>query len=180
MTRRRWLWTTAAAAVGLPFAAAGGWYAWQRQDAAAADRQTVELLLQQSWPGPDGRPLPLETLRGTVLVVNFWATWCAPCVDEMPELSQLRSELHGRGVEVVGIGIDSAANISKFAERHPVSYPLLVAGGGGSELARQLGNPGGFLPYTVLIARDGRIAGRILGRVKIARLESQVTALSAR
>jgi hypothetical protein len=78
---------------------------------------------------------------------------------------------------MVGNGIDSAAKIADFAARSPVSYPLVVAGMGGSELARRFGNQAGALPFTVLVDRRGQIAHRLLGRVDIARLKTMAEAL---
>jgi peroxiredoxin len=99
-------------------------------------------------------------------VVNFWATWCPPCVDEMPDLQQVRDAYLDRGVEIIGIGIDNAAKIAAFRDQHRLTLPLLVAGAGGSELNRALGNTGGALPFTVLIGPDGRVRERHLGQIK--------------
>jgi peroxiredoxin len=99
-------------------------------------------------------------------VVNFWATWCPPCVEEMPALQDVRDGYRGKGVEVVGIGIDNAAKIAEFRSRHGLTLPLLVAGAGGSDLNRALGNTNGALPFTVLIGADGRVLERHLGQVK--------------
>ena len=105
----------------------------------------------------DGRPQALSQWRGSWIVLNFWATWCAPCVEEMPTLQQIAREYAARGVVVVGVGIDNAGAIRRFREELKLDLPLLVAGAGGSELARELGNPSGALPYTVLISPQGRI-----------------------
>jgi thiol-disulfide isomerase/thioredoxin len=176
MDRRRRNWVFAG--VGAGFAALGAGFAWWRIAPRESTSAAVELLLAQTMPDAAGRPFDFAALRGTPLVVNFWATWCAPCVDEMPELSEMHTELAPKGVQVVGIGIDSAANIAEFSRKLPVSYPLLVAGMNGTELARQFGNPSGALPYTVLIDRHGRVAHRILGRVKIEPLTRQAAALA--
>jgi thiol-disulfide isomerase/thioredoxin len=172
--RRNWLF----AGVGAGFAALGAGLAWWRIAPRESTSSAVELLLAQTMPDAAGQPFDFRALRGTPLVVNFWATWCAPCVDEMPELSDMHTELAPKGVTVIGIGIDSAANIAQFSKKLPVSYPLVVAGMNGTELARQFGNPTGALPYTVLIDRQGRVAHRILGRVKIEPLTRQAAALA--
>jgi peroxiredoxin len=109
---------------------------------------------------------------------NVWATWCAPCVEEMPELSDMHTQLSPKGVQVVGIGIDTPANVAQFVKRMQVSYPLVVAGIEGAELARQFGNASGALPYTVLIDRQGRVVHRILGRVRIESLTRQAASLA--
>lgn len=111
-----------------------------------------------------------------VYVVEFWATWCPPCVEEMPDLQAVRDAYRGRGVEVIGIGIDSADRIAAFAERMKLSLPLLVAGMAGSELARGLGNPAGALPYTVLINSDGSVGQRKLGQIKRSELQAWLDA----
>jgi thiol-disulfide isomerase/thioredoxin len=172
--RRGWL-----VGGGLAMAAAGlgAWVGWRRLAPADAADEAVALLLAQSLPDAAGQPLALDRFGGRPLVVNFWATWCAPCVEEMPELSALHAELSPKGLGMVGIGIDSATKIADFAARSPVSYPLVVAGMGGSELARRFGNQAGALPFTVLVDRRGQIAHRLLGRVDIARLKTMAEAL---
>jgi len=92
----------------------------------------------------------------------------------MPELSALHDEWSPRGLRMIGIGIDSAEKIGQFSAKLPVSYPLLVAGLGGTEIGRRFGNQAGLLPYTVLIDRRGHVAQRILGRVDIGRLRAIV------
>jgi thiol-disulfide isomerase/thioredoxin len=172
--RRRWL-----VGGGLAVAAAGlgVWVGLRRLEPADAADEAVALLLAQSLPDAGGQPLALARFGGRPLVVNFWATWCAPCVEEMPELSALHTELSNKGLGMVGIGIDSAAKIAEFSARSPVSYPLVVAGMGGSELARRFGNQAGALPFTVLVDRRGQIAHRLLGRVDITRLKAMTEAL---
>jgi thiol-disulfide isomerase/thioredoxin len=110
-------------------------------------------------------------------VVNFWAPWCAPCVQEMPELSQLAAESAGKNIGVIGIGIDSPTNIAQFAAKFKISYPLYVAGMSGTDLSRQFGNTAGGLPYTVLIGTDGQVRKTYLGRLRFAELKADLAAL---
>jgi thiol-disulfide isomerase/thioredoxin len=114
--------------------------------------------------------------RGKLLVVNFWATWCAPCVEEMPDLERVRRAYLDRNVEIVGLGIDNAAKIRTFRDELKLTLPLLVAGAGGSELGRLLGNLAGALPYTVLIDPSGRVVQRKLGQIKPAELQQWLDA----
>jgi thiol-disulfide isomerase/thioredoxin len=158
--------------------AGGAWFAW-RDDRGRADpgSAALETFLTARWTDAEGRPFDAAALRGRPLVINFWATWCPPCVEEMPELDALSRELAPKGVQVVGIGIDSAAKIEQFAKKSGFSYPLLQAGASGAELTRGFGNDSAALPYTVVIGRDGRIRQRILGRFKLDALRQ--SALSA-
>jgi thiol-disulfide isomerase/thioredoxin len=164
-------------AVALGAAALGAAVAWRRLAPEAPADDAVALLLSRTMPDAAGRPFDLAQFAGHPLIVNFWATWCAPCVEEMPELSELNRELGPRGLRMIGIGIDSAAKISEFAVKLPVSYPLLVAGSTGTELARRFGNAAGVLPYTVLIGRGGDVAQRLVGRVDIAKLRDRALGL---
>lgn len=173
---RRWL---LGGAVAIAAAAIGAAVSWRRVAPTDAADAAVSLLLAQSMPDSTGAPFDFGRFAGQALIVNFWATWCPPCVEEMPELSDLNREMSPRGVQMVGIGIDSAAKIAEFANRHPVSYPLVVAGMGGTELGRQFGNTAGALPFTVLVNRGGGIAHRILGRVDIVRLRAMASDLVA-
>ncbi|REF03002.1 TlpA family protein disulfide reductase [Cupriavidus plantarum] len=132
----------------------------------------VEALYQAKLPAPNGSEVDLGKLRGRTLVVNFWAPWCGPCVEEMPELTALHKEYTARNVEFIGIGIDSARNIEQFLQKVPVAYPLAVAGFAGTELARSLGNAQGGLPYTLVIAPDGAVKFSKLGRVHMEELRA--------
>lgn len=137
---------------------------------AAASREAgAEPAPQALWnttlPDADGHRLPLSHYRGHPLVINFWASWCDPCVAEMPELSRLQAENTRKGVQFIGIGIDSSSNIDAFLKRVKVAYPVYVAGFGGADLARAFGNSAGGLPFTVVVDSQGQIRYSRLGRV---------------
>lgn len=127
----------------------------------------VDAVFALNLPDLDGRPQPLAQWRGKVLVVNFWASWCKPCVDEMPALSRLNSHFAPLGVQFVGIGVDDAEKMAAFIRTTPVSYPVLVASPAGMTPGLQVKG----LPYTVVIGRDGRSAMTRLGRVDEGSLE---------
>ena len=109
-------------------------------------------------------PLAIEQWRGKVLVVNFWATWCPPCREEMPAFSRLQTKYAERDVQFVGIALDNANNVAQFKKIRPVSYPLLIAESNGSALTQQLGNADVALPYTVIFGKNGELRLRRLGR----------------
>ncbi|WP_454764982.1 TlpA family protein disulfide reductase [Cupriavidus campinensis] len=136
--------------------------------------QAVETFFQTRLADPSGAELDLSRFRGKTLVVNFWAPWCGPCVEEMPELTALHGEYTKRNVEFVGIGIDSASNIQQFLQKVPVAYPLAVAGFAGTELSRSFGNAQGGLPYTVIINPDGTVKYRKMGRVHADELRREL------
>ena len=101
--------------------------------------------------------------QGRILICNFWATWCAPCREEIPVLMALRAKYTSFGVEIVGIAIDNAAKVRDFSTSHKISYPILLAESDGLDLMRKLGNSAGGLPYTVIVDRQGRVVHRKLG-----------------
>jgi len=124
-----------------------------------------------------GKPVSAEDFDGQTWLVNFWATWCAPCVEEMPMLSQLRQELAGTGVEIVGIALDDAQRATDFAAELGVSYPILV---GKTEVVltgRRYGNATGLLPFSVLIDSNGIIRWTHLGVLSKEELERQIQQL---
>lgn len=165
MTSRVRAWLAMLAVAALAAGAGAGLALWRLQGEAPAPEASAALF-GLTLPDPDGRPQALAQWRGRPLVINFWATWCAPCVEEMPDLQRVRDEYRARGVEIVGLGIDTADRIRAFRDDLRLTLPLLAAGAQGSEIARAFGNTAGALPYTVLIAADGRVVQRRLGRIK--------------
>jgi thiol-disulfide isomerase/thioredoxin len=155
------------------FAAVGIFFGAKRLEPAAPQTGAVAKLLAQSMADAKGEPQSLSQWKDKPLVVNFWATWCAPCVDEMPELSALQTEIAPK-IQIIGIGIDSATNIAEFAAKYKIGYPLYVGGVEASALSRELGNQAGGLPFTLLIGRDGQIKKTYLGRLKMEELKKDL------
>lgn len=112
----------------------------------------------------DGRPFRLSDLSAKVLVVNFWATWCTPCREEMPELDRLQRELGSRGLRIVGLALDERDAVEAFLRQHSVAYTVLLADGRGYAFAERVGNRNGILPYTAIFA-DGQLLRSIAGPI---------------
>ena len=127
----------------------------------------VDNIFALILPDLGGRPQPVAQWKGKVLVVNYWASWCKPCVDEMPAFSRLNSHYASWGVQFVGIGLDDEAKVASFIKTTPVSYPVLVAGAADPTPGLQVKG----LPYTVVIGRDGQIDSTRLGRMDEESLE---------
>lgn len=163
-SRRTWLAGGLAAAVGL---GGGLWWSWHRAKAPATGEALGEPLPEGFWTQQfdtiDGPPLKLADLQGKPLVVNFWATWCPPCVKEMPDLDRFHQAHNAQGWHVVGLAIDGPTPVKAFLGRTPVHFPIGLAGFGGTELAQALGNSAGALPFTVVIDGQGRIRQRKMG-----------------
>lgn len=160
---------------GFPLAlaalAAGIWLAQTYYAPTPPTTSAVSELWQLGFPDNQGHEQPLSQWRGQVVVLNFWASWCAPCREEIPDFVALRTQHRPKGVEFVGIAIDNPANVTQFLQRLSVNYPILIGEGAAHALARQLGNPTGALPYTVVLDRDGRVVLAHLGRLPRATLE---------
>jgi len=114
-------------------------------------------------------------LRGKTTLINFWAPWCPPCVQELPELARLHTSLREQDVQVIGIALARADDVQTFIADHPQPFPLLLGGRTGSELARQMGNAHGVLPYSVVIDADGVIRATHAGRLDEAQARALVT-----
>ena len=138
----------------------------------------VARLLRMRFTDLKGAPHTLAEWSGRVLVCNFWAAWCPPCVREVPLLSAVQTKLAPNGLQIVGIALDTAANVEQFKLRIPISYPVLIAGADGFDLLHALGNRPGGLPYTVVLDRHGALVGHKLGEfVSPAQLETLVKPL---
>ena len=100
---------------------------------------------------------------GKPTLVNLWASWCAPCLKEMPELQAFASEQAANGVQVVGIALDDAASVQAMLQRLAITYPNLIDAPGPADAGVRLGNPAGVLPYSVLVSADGRVLKTRIG-----------------
>lgn len=162
-------------------ALAAGIYAGLRQErhAPAPDiaPEHVARLFATQLDDAAGKPQPFAQWQGKTLIVNFWATWCPPCREEMPAFSRLQSRYAANGVQFVGIALDNIESVRTYAEQFPVSYPLLIGGPDGGELARQLGNTRLALPYTLLLDPSGKPRFARLGALSEQELAQELTKL---
>jgi thiol-disulfide isomerase/thioredoxin len=139
--------------------------------AALARLQAVNL------PDVAGQTQPMAQWQGKTVVVNFWATWCPPCRQEMPGFSRLQEKFGDKGVQFVGIGVDSPSAIKEYALQNPMAYPLLIGGSTALDLLRQLGNPTAALPYTLVLDASGKPIFSKLGMVDELSLEKRLQPL---
>lgn len=131
-------------------------------------------LLGLSLPDVDGHEQRLDQWQGKVLVVNFWATWCEPCREEMPEFVRAQAGSGGKGLQFVGIAIDQPDKIRQFSKDLKLNYPSLVGGYGALELSKTFGNKLMALPFTLILDRNGRVAHAQMGPLKPGNLDAIV------
>lgn len=150
-------------------------------EVAHAAQPTPQNPVAQLWAAPvtdpGGKPQSLNLFKGHPVVVNFWASWCGPCVEEMPALSQLQRQYAHKGIEFVGLGVDSDKNVQAFLQKVQINYPVFVIGFGGADLARAFGNNAGGLPFTVVIDAKGNVRSTKLGQIQPAELKQTLDAL---
>ncbi|MCI2809006.1 TlpA family protein disulfide reductase [Eoetvoesiella caeni] len=142
-----------------------------------AAKPAPDPLFEQSFPDLDGKASPMSQWLGKPVVANFWATWCPPCVKEMPDLEAMHAKY--KQVQFLGLAVDVPANVRAFSEKVHVSYPLLMLGHGGISLMRPLGNTAGGLPFTVVFDAQGKVAHKVLGQIKPKELEQVLDAMLA-
>lgn len=135
-----------------------------------SNRPDTSALLALTLPDTQGVEQPLRQWQGKVLVINFWATWCVPCREEMPEFVRVQRELGPKGVQFVGIAVDQRDKVAEFAKDLELNYPALIGGYDAVDLAKPLGNRIAALPFTVILSRDGHLAHSQLGPLKPAQL----------
>ena len=175
MNRRQMLATGAVAAVA---AAGGAGWAWWRTRSGPALSNAEQSLWSQRFDQPAGGELAMGPLRGKPLVLNFWATWCAPCVKEMPMLDAFHREHQAQGWQVVGLAVDGPTPVREFLTKVPVAFPIGLAGFTGVDLAKSLGNERGGLPFSAVFDRQGVVAFRKLGTITPEDLGAWVKKLS--
>jgi thiol-disulfide isomerase/thioredoxin len=174
---RRWLAWTASGVVAVAALAAGLYFGERSTREVAAGDAAAKAIAGLTLPDPDGREQAFSQWHGKVLVVNFWATWCAPCREEMPLFKSAQQQYGSRGLQFVGIAADSTAKVRELIAESPLGYPTVIGGFGAIELAQTLGNRFGALPFTVVVDRSGRIVYSQLGPFSEAKLDAIVSQL---
>ncbi len=144
---------------------------------ALQSRSGAAELLSATFPDLSGRVRRISEWQGKSLVCNFWATWCAPCREELPLLDAAQRQYAANGVQILGIGIDTAPNIREYLKVVKISYPVLVGEVAALHLMQELGNRSGGLPFTLLLDRRGSVRKRKLGAYSEAELSSEIAAL---
>jgi peroxiredoxin len=161
-------------------AALGGYVQYRNRQPAAPDAAVVgQPLPAISLPDLDGRPHALNDYRGRRVLLNFWASWCVPCLDEMPALIEAQEKFGEKSPIVVGIAMDDPLHVKAFLARHPVNYPILIGNTSTPSTSLQLGNTRQVLPYSVLIDADGRILATHTGPLSSVRLRQWLAATPA-
>ena len=160
-SRRAWL-----AGVGVALVAGATAYTLRRKPALNRQLGPVEeAFWQTEFRQLDGATLRMESFRGQPLLVNFWATWCPPCVAELPLLDAFYNENKLKNWQVLGLAVDQPSAVKRFQAQNPLSFPLALAGLDGTEISRTLGNVSGGLPFTVVFGSAGEVRHRKIGRV---------------
>ena len=169
MNRRKLMYGGAAAVAAL---AGGGFAAWQRglfqqpSVTAAVDGHAVsEAFWKLSFDSPSGVPFAMTSFKGKPLLVNFWATWCPPCIEELPLLDYFFQENKSKNWQMLGLAVDQPSAVRTWLQTRPLNFPVGMAGLAGTDLSKSLGNVAGSLPFTVVFNGTGEIVHRKIGKV---------------
>lgn len=175
----RWLFT----AVGALAVLAGGtlWFAMRvPANSPGAVEISPAAVFAASFSDAAGKPQSLGQFQGKIVVLNFWATWCAPCREEMPAFVRLQSRWAGRGVQFVGLADEEPDKVARFGRSLGINYPLWTGGQQVSELSRRLGNRLGVLPHTVILGTQGERLEARVGPYSEAQMEERLLALAGK
>jgi len=169
-TSRRWLTLGIAGAAGT----AGlltAW--WQMQALAQAATKTAADgdIFKLKFDAPNGPALDMKRFAGKPLLINFWATWCPPCIEELPLIDAFYKENNPKGWQVVGLAADQPNAVRQFLGKKPLGFPIGIIGLKGIELSKNLGNLTGGLPFSVVYGADGKVAQRKIGKLSEADLK---------
>lgn len=159
-----WLAGVAAAAAGLGFAV------WRSKPTPANVQEPLPGFWSLQWQDPAGVPVLMQAFQGAPLLINFWATWCPPCVEELPLIQAFYEKNADKGWKVLALAVDKPAAVKDFLQQVPLSFPIAIAGASGADFGKQLGNLSGGLPFTVVVNAQGVVIDRKMGRLSAQNL----------
>ena len=160
-SRRRWLVGAVAGAATL----GGIGLAWRTLEKAPVPQTLDSSFWQLEFATPGGQTLTMHSMHGKPLLLNFWASWCPPCIEELPLLSNFFKENSANGWQVLGLAVDELDPVKRFLAHSPLSFPVALAGISGLQLSKSLGNLIGGLPFTVVIDPTAKVIHRKMGKV---------------
>jgi thiol-disulfide isomerase/thioredoxin len=174
--RRQWAIIAVAAGLGL---AVGTYLGLSRAPVSSGPAQSaIDALYATTLPDLETRPQRMAQWKDRVLIVNFWATWCPPCREEIPGLIRTQSRSSSKNVQIVGIALDTQEKVAEFAKSVGINYPVVIGGLDAISLTEMLGNKSGALPYTVFISPGGKRARTHLGLVSEAQVDRLIAEMA--
>ena len=166
--RRAWMVGGLSVAAGL----AGALVAWQKFEPHAVMDEAVLNFWMQSFERPEGGTLLMQEFQGKPLLINFWATWCPPCIEELPLIDAFYNRNKSKSLQVIGLAVDQPSTVRRYLTQKPLSFPVGLAGFNGTELGRTLGNAQSVLPFSVIFDAKGRLLAQKAGKLEQADLDA--------
>ena len=172
--RRAWMVGGLSVAAGL----AGALVAWQKFEPHAVMDEAVLNFWMQSFERPEGGTLLMQEFQGKPLLINFWATWCPPCIEELPLIDAFYNRNKSKSLQVIGLAVDQPSMVRRYLTQKPLSFPVGLAGFNGTELGRTLGNAQSVLPFSVIFDAKGRLLAQKAGKLDQKDLDSWLQKVS--
>jgi len=166
--RRAWMVGGLSVAAGL----AGALVAWQKFEPHAVMDEAVLNFWMQSFERPEGGTLLMQEFQGKPLLINFWATWCPPCIEELPLIDAFYNRNKSKSLQIIGLAVDQPSMVRRYLTQKPLSFPVGLAGFNGTELGRTLGNAQSVLPFSVIFDAKGRLLAQKAGKLDQADLDA--------
>lgn len=166
--RRHWLLVGVGMAAGL----GGALFAWQKFQPNGVMNEAVQNFWVQEFEKPEGGTLSLQSMRGKPLLVNFWATWCPPCIEELPLIDAFYVANQSKSLQVLGLAVDQPSMVRRYLGQKPLNFPIGLAGYSGTALGQSLGNQQNVLPYSLLFDANGMLLKQKAGKLEQSDLDA--------
>ena len=174
VSRRHWI----LAGLGVSAGLAGAMLAWQKFQPHAVMDEAIQNFWSQEFEKPEGGTLFMKALQGKPLLINFWATWCPPCIEELPLIDAFFNQNKSKSFQVVGLAVDQPSMVRRYLSQRPLSFPVGLAGFNGTELGKTLGNSQSVLPFSVIFDAKGRLLAQKAGKLDQSDLEAWLKKVS--